>query len=159
MKYILVALLLLIGLTSSVQSQVRIQPLEPLLEMRDNTLIIKDDKGGGIAAYMIRYTKMRVEKTKLAIDGECDSSCTLFFGYLPQQSICVTENAKLGFHRSNRAEGTTVMMMNYPQPIILWLMVEGLTEDIKYLPEELLHALFPKCPDTLINPPKGEKID
>lgn len=126
---------------------------------RGNTLIIRNDMGGSMADYLARYSEMKVHASTIALDGECDSSCTLFLGFIPQQGVCITANAKLGFHRANRPEGTMVMLMNYPQVILMWLLAEGMTEDIKYLPDEIMSAMFARCPDILINPPKTEKID
>lgn len=135
---------------------------QPKLEMRDHLMIIHEDMGGPMATYMIRYSQMRQEHIRLAIDGECDSSCTLFFGYLPTGTVCATENAKLGFHRASRPEGTMVMMMNYPHTIVLWLLAEGITEDIKYLPTPIMNVVIPRCPDDLLKPPLpegSEKVD
>lgn len=126
---------------------------------RNNTVIIRKDLGGSLSEYMIKYKGMQNRATKIAIDGECDSACTLFLGFVPLQAICVTANAKLGFHRSTRAEGTTIFLMNYPFPILLWLMDVGLTEDIKYMPDGMIQSLFQQCPDALINPPASEKVE
>lgn len=136
----------------------RSQGYAPEVEQRDGLLIIKKDLGGSLSDYMVRYSRMRQDGAKLAIDGECMSACTIFFPYLVG-NVCVTDKAKLGFHRSNRPEGTTVMLMSYPPMVVIWLMAEGITEDIKLFPDELLHAILPPCPDNLINPPKGERVD
>lgn len=133
----------------------------PIRELKNGVMIVSRDYGGSIAEYLIRYVKMRNENTKLAINGECDSACTLFFGFIPQTNICVTDKAKLGIHRSNRPEGTMVMMGYYPLPVKIWIMDEGITEDIKYVPDDLVQGLFSKCPAELFAPPlpKGEKVD
>lgn len=139
----------------------------PQREMHGDILVINRDYGGPVADYMIRYGVMQHQHFKIAINGECYSSCTMFLGYMPRQDICVTAKAKLGFHRANRPEGTMVMLMKYPEPVVIWIMAQGLTEKINLLPEKLMGALFQACPDQVINPPPppppppvgNEKVD
>lgn len=129
----------------------------PQIEDHGDTLVIKKDLGGPMVYYMSRYAAMEQRHIKLGIDGECDSSCTLFFGYLPEEAICVTPNAKLGFHRASTPEGTTVMLSKYPDPILMWLLDAPMTEDIKYLPQEIIEALFKPCAPYM--KPQGESIE
>jgi hypothetical protein len=149
MRYLYLILFLLFATPVIGQEFVR-----PELEQKSDILIVKKDWGGPMSLYIARYMEMNKRGIKLAIDGECLSSCTLFFKFIPKQATCITSNAKLGFHRSNRPEGTTVMIMSYPIEIIMWLLSEGLTEDVKYLPEEFLQSMFAKCP-----PLYGEKVE
>lgn len=154
MKLILALVLALFSTVASAQ-----MIWNPTIEYHKNVMVIKNDRGGPMPWYFVRYMEMGHDHIKLAIDGECSSSCTLFFKYIPKEDVCVTDNAKLGFHRSNRVEGTTIMLMQYPMEVMMWIMTVGLTEDIKYLPDEVRDYLFDKCDEKLINPPQDEKVD
>jgi len=154
MKYIFVALWMFVF-----SSFAFAQFSSPDIYQNGKTLVIKNDFGGAITEYMIRYQKMKIDGASLVIDGECDSACTMFMGFIPPQNTCVTENAKIGIHRASRPEGTMYLMMLYPFTVKLWIMTEGITEDIKYLPQELVDALWVKCTVELDIKPKGEKVD
>lgn len=133
---------------------------KPLLEKRGDYLIIRRDRGGVMHEYMQRYLEIKNSDLKLAVDGECSSSCTLFMGYLPPENVCITKNAEFGFHRANNPEGTIVMMMTYPLPVLMWIMaINGLTENIKFMPFEFAKTIWPKCPDVIIDPTQGTQVD
>jgi hypothetical protein len=116
-------------------------------EGRPPTVIISHDPGGSMSAYIKKYMGMRDAHQKLKIDGDCESSCALFFGYVPLEDVCVTSKARLGFHNASRPEGTGIMMAKLPDTIIMWVLDEGLTDDMKYLDQKVLNATIQTCPD------------
>lgn len=153
----------------------------PVLVFNNDTMIIKQDFGGRVTDYVQRYVMMNRSHKKLAIDGVCNSACGLFMGFLPPQSVCVTDNAMVGLHEAYDViadartgkivgqkpgidlTGTVFELEHFPLPIMMWLMdTGGLTKEIKFVPPPLLHMMYQECPDELINPPKlpkGEKVE
>jgi hypothetical protein len=66
-----------------------------------HALVITDDPGGVIVNFVKKYADIRDSGEKVVVDGECDSSCTLFLGLVPPKNYCITLNAKLGFHTAS----------------------------------------------------------
>lgn len=64
-------------------------------------LVITKDPGGVIVDFIKKYSTIRDSGEKVVVDGECDSSCTLFLGLLPASQYCVTRRAALGFHTAS----------------------------------------------------------
>ena len=72
---------------------------------------------------------------RVVIDGPCMSACTLVWSVVPNNRICVTRRAVLGFHvarsidRHNRlhieAEATEHMLEPYPMPVRDWIVRHG----------------------------------
>lgn len=67
-------------------------------------LVINNDPGGVIVDFVKKYSDICDRGEKVVVDGECDSSCTIFLGILPKQSYCATPNALLGFHTASTRE-------------------------------------------------------
>jgi hypothetical protein len=59
---------------------------------------ISNDDGGEVEVYEKKYRKWRDAGTRIVIDGDCISACTLLLGLIPRDRVCVTERADLGFH-------------------------------------------------------------
>ena len=89
-------------------------------------LHITRDHGGYVEEYKAKYKRIRDHHERVIIDGICNSACTLVFGIVPMNKICVTPRASLGFHlayydkaftfgvKVTSAEGTSDMMSYYP---------------------------------------------
>ena len=85
-------------------------------------LHITRDHGGYVEEYKAKYKRIRDRKERVIIDGICNSACTLVFGIVPMNKICVTPRASLGFHQAyydkaftfgikvTSAEGTSDLM-------------------------------------------------
>ncbi|KAJ8133632.1 hypothetical protein OY671_013154, partial [Metschnikowia pulcherrima] len=70
---------------------------------------------------------------RVIIDGICNSACTMVFGIVPMNKICVTPRARLGFHlayydkaytfgmKVNSSEGTSDLMSYYPPTVKSWI--------------------------------------
>ena len=117
---------------------------------------IADDRGGNIGDYWSRFTALRDAKQQVVIDGICSSACTMVLGIVPSERICVTDNARLGFHAAYRPgflgsrivnePATRTLMSIYPDAIRQWLARHGgLGMETIYLSGPELFALFRKC--------------
>src|SRR5271155_4696577 len=63
-------------------------------------LHITRDHGGYVDEYKAKYARIRDHHERVIIDGICNSACTLVFGIVPMNKICVTPRASLGFHQA-----------------------------------------------------------
>jgi hypothetical protein len=61
-------------------------------------VLITEDRGGRIGAYIDKYQGLRSSGETVVIDGLCASACTIILGAVPHDKICVTSYANLGFH-------------------------------------------------------------
>src|SRR5512144_2158609 len=107
-------------------------------------LHITRDHGGYVEEYKAKYKRIRDRGERVVIDGICNSACTLVFGIVPMNRICVTPRASLGFHqayydkrwtaglRVTSVAGTDELMSYYPQTVKDWIARRGgLTADMK----------------------------
>src|SRR6184192_1209380 len=105
-------------------------------------LHITRDHGGYVEEYKAKYKRIRDRKERVIIDGICNSACTLVFGIVPMNKICVTPRASLGFHQAyydkaftfgikvTTAAGTSDLMSYYPDTVKDWIRRNGgLTTD------------------------------
>lgn len=118
-------------------------------------LRITNDEGGNIGDYYSRFMAIRNAGEQVVIDGTCSSACTMVLGIVPHDRICVTANARLGFHAAYRGfawfrvtndPATRTLMSIYPEPIRRWINRNGgLKSDMIYLSGSQLFALYRKC--------------
>ena len=117
---------------------------------------IRNDRGGIIGAYWSRYSALRDMGERVVIDGVCSSACTLVLGIIPQDRICVTKNAQLGFHVAWRPSFLGIKVINepatrtllsfYPIQIREWIARNGgLSSETIYLSGRELLALYREC--------------
>ena len=124
-------------------------------------LHIKRDHGGYVEEYKTKYKRIRDRKERVIIDGICNSACTLVFGIVPMNKICVTPKASLGFHQAyydkaftfgikvTSLEGTSDLMSYYPDTVKDWIRRNGgLTTEMKKIRNgtELWKIVDP-CPE------------
>jgi len=120
------------------------------------TVRIVEDRGGRIGNYVRDYTALKHSGERVAIDGPCLSACTLILGFVPRERICVTRQARLGFHAAwnpgaNGATtisdaGTRFLMDVYPGHVRSWLARKGgLSRQMVYLEGRELAAMYPRC--------------
>ena len=124
-------------------------------------LHITRDHGGYVEEYKAKYKRIRERGERVVIDGICNSACTLVFGIVPINKICVTPRASLGFHQAyydkaftfgikvTSIEGTTELMSYYPSTVKDWIRRNGgLTTEMKKITNgtELWKIVDP-CPD------------
>jgi hypothetical protein len=105
---------------------------------------IRNDYGGFIHKYKLKYAAIRDRGERVIIDGACNSACTLVLGIVPLNRICVTPRASLGFHTAYFDRSYTFgikltsywdtadMLAYYPEKVKKWLHRHGgLTPDVK----------------------------
>jgi hypothetical protein len=82
-----------------------------------HALIVKKDYGGIIVDFVKKYANIRDSGELVVVDGECDSSCTLFLGLVPKKNYCVTPMAKLGFHTASLKSKTLMGKVKYTHAV------------------------------------------
>ncbi len=70
-------------------------------------LHITRDHGGYVEEYKAKYERIRDRHERVIIDGICNSACTMVFGIVPMNKICVTPRASLCFHQAYYDESFT----------------------------------------------------
>ncbi|ABE40327.1 hypothetical protein [Rhodopseudomonas pseudopalustris] len=136
-------------------------PLMLMVSPARADLHITRDHGGYVTEYKAKYERIRDRRERVIIDGICNSACTMVFGIVPLNKICVTPRASLGFHlayydksftfgiKVTSLEGTSELMGYYPQPVKDWINRNGgLTNDMKKIKNgaELWKIVDP-CPE------------
>ena len=124
-------------------------------------LHITRDHGGYVEEYKAKYQRIRDRHERVIIDGICNSACTLVFGIVPMNKICVTPRASLGFHQAyydkaftfgikvTSAGGTSDLMSYYPDTVKSWIRRNGgLTTEMKKIKNgEDLWKIVDPCPE------------
>jgi len=124
-------------------------------------LLITRDHGGYVEEYKAKFARVRDRHERVIIDGICNSACTLVFGIVPMNKICVTPRASLGFHQAyydkaftfgikvTSAEGTSELMSYYPEPVKDWIRRNGgLTTEMKKIKNGVeLWKIVDPCPE------------
>ena len=124
-------------------------------------LRITRDHGGYVSEYKAKYERIRDRRERVIIDGICNSACTLVFGIVPLNKVCVTPRASLGFHEAyydkaftfgikvTSVDGTSDLMSYYPQPVKDWIRRNGgLTTEMKKIKNGAdLWKIVDPCPD------------
>ena len=54
--------------------------------------------GGEVGPFIELFDQVRQSGERVVIDGPCLSACTLVLMTIPEERICVTRRAVLGFH-------------------------------------------------------------
>ena len=99
---------------------------------------------------------MRESGERVVIDGPCLSACTLVLMTVPEERICVTRRAVLGFHAARsidrrgrmyaEPEASRVVLDGYPPPVRDWISRHGgLTSRLLLLRGRELAAIYPRC--------------
>ncbi|MEW6769379.1 MAG: hypothetical protein AB1342_15250 [Pseudomonadota bacterium] len=107
-------------------------------------LRITRDHGGYVEEYKAKYERIAKSGERVIIDGICNSACTLVFGIVPMNKICVTPRASVGLHQAyydksftfgikvTSTEGTSDLMSYYPATLKSWIGRNGgLTSEMK----------------------------
>ena len=124
-------------------------------------LRITRDHGGYVEEYKAKYERIRDRHERVIIDGICNSACTLVFGIVPLNKICVTPRANVGFHQAyydkaftfgikvTSFQGTADLMSYYPNTVKDWIRRNGgLTTEMKKIRNGVdLWKIVDPCPD------------
>jgi hypothetical protein len=117
---------------------------------------ILSSPGGEARAFLEFFSVVNGSGQRVVIDGPCLSACTLVLTTIPNDRICVTPRAVLGFHAARlmdekgriyaAPEATRAVAASYPPPIRDWIARHGgLTAKPIYLRGRELAALYPRC--------------
>jgi hypothetical protein len=131
-----------------------------LVQPSNAAVWIRDDMGGSLGDYILKFSNIRKSGQLVIIDGDCYSACTLVTGAIPRKNICVTRRAAFGFHAAlvpglfgslvvNDA-ATHAMFNLYPTNIKLWVNRHGgLGAQPIVLDGRELASMYPACPQSV----------
>ena len=112
--------------------------------------------GGQVGPFLDLFDRVRASGERVVIDGPCLSACTLVLMTVPEERICVTRRAVLGFHAARsidrrgrlyaEPEASQAVLEAYPAPVRGWISRRGgLTSRLLLLRGRELAAIYPTC--------------
>jgi len=112
--------------------------------------------GGQVGPFLDLFDRVRESGERVVIDGPCLSACTLVLMTVPEERICVTRRAVLGFHAARSIDGrgrtyaepdaSRAVLESYPEPVRDWISRRGgLTSRMLLLRGRELAAIYPRC--------------
>ncbi len=112
--------------------------------------------GGQVGPFLDLFERVRASGERVVIDGPCLSACTLVLSVVPDNRICVTRRAILGFHAARSVdrrgrmyaepEASELVLEAYPSPVRNWIRRRGgLTSRLLLLRGRELAAIYPSC--------------
>jgi hypothetical protein len=112
--------------------------------------------GGEVGPFLDLFDRLRQSGERVVIDGPCLSACTLVLMTIPEERICVTRRAVLGFHAARsidrrgrmfaEPEASRAVQEAYPAPVRDWINRHGgLTSRMLLLRGRELAAIYPRC--------------
>ena len=112
--------------------------------------------GGEVGPFIELFDQVRQTGERVVIDGPCLSACTLVLMTIPEERICVTRRAVLGFHAARsidrrgrtyaEPEASRAVEAAYPAPVRKWIARRGgLTSRLLLLRGRELAAIYPRC--------------
>jgi hypothetical protein len=112
--------------------------------------------GGEVGPFLDLFARVRASGEPVVIDGPCLSACTLVLSAVPNNRICVTRRAVLGFHAARsmdsrgrlyaEPEASAAVLQAYPPPVQNWIRRRGgLTSRVLLLRGRELAAIYPVC--------------
>src|ERR1700720_1458786 len=91
--------------------------------------------GGEVGPFLDLFEQVRASGERVAIDGPCLWACPLARGMLPNNRICVTRRAILGFHAARSVdrhghmyaepEASELVLEAYPAAVRGWILRRG----------------------------------
>jgi hypothetical protein len=112
--------------------------------------------GGEVGPFLNLFERVRASGERVVIDGPCMSACTLVLSMVPNDRICVTRRAILGFHAPRSVdqrgrmyaepEASELVLEAYPSAVRGWIRRRGgLTSHLLVLRGRQLAAIYPSC--------------
>jgi len=112
--------------------------------------------GGQVGPFIDLFDQVRASGERVVIDGPCISACTLVLSVVPNERICVTRRAVLGFHAARsmdrrgrlyaEPEASEQVLEAYPAAVRSWIRRRGgLTSHLLLLRGRELAAIYPLC--------------
>src|ERR1700719_1342848 len=87
--------------------------------------------GGEVGPFLDLFARVRASGERVVIDGPCLSACTLALSLVPNDRICVTRRAILGFHAARsmdprgrmyaEPEASELVLEAYPSAVRGWI--------------------------------------
>src|SRR3984957_2155276 len=117
---------------------------------------IRASPGGQVGPFLDLFERGRDSGERVVIDGPCLSACTLVLSLVPNDRICVTRRAVLGFHAARsidrrgrlyaEPEASELVLEAYPAAVRGWIMRRGgLSSRLLLLRGRELAAIYPSC--------------
>lgn len=117
---------------------------------------ILSSPGGAVGPFLDLFERVRQSGERVVIDGPCFSACTLVLSMVPNNRICVTRKAVLGFHAARsidrrgrtyaEPEASEVVLEAYPAPVRDWIARRGgLSSHLLLLRGRELASIYPRC--------------
>ena len=112
--------------------------------------------GGQVGPFIDLFERVRASGERVVIDGPCLSACTLVLSVVPDDRICVTRRAILGFHAARsidrrgriyaEPEASALVLEAYPARVRSWIRRRGgLTSRLLLLRGREFAAIYPSC--------------
>jgi hypothetical protein len=112
--------------------------------------------GGQVGPFLNLFERLRASGERVVIDGPCLSACTLVLSVVPDDRICVTRRAILGFHAARsidrrgrmyaEPDASALVLEAYPAPVRGWIRRRGgLSSRLLLLRGRELAAIYPSC--------------
>jgi hypothetical protein len=112
--------------------------------------------GGQVGPFLDLFERVRASGERVVIDGPCLSACTLVLSMVPNNRICVTRRAVLGFHAARsmdrggrmyaEPEASEYVLEAYPAAVRGWIRHRGgLSSRLLLLRGRELAAIYPSC--------------
>ncbi|MDE2330431.1 MAG: hypothetical protein KGK16_06595 [Bradyrhizobium sp.] len=112
--------------------------------------------GGQVGPFLDLFERVRASGEIVVIDGPCMSACTLVLSVVPNDRICVTRRAVLGFHGARsmdrrgrlyaEPEASEAVLETYPAAVRGWIRRRGgLSSRLLLLRGRELAAIYSRC--------------
>jgi hypothetical protein len=112
--------------------------------------------GGEVGPFLDLFKRIRDSGERVVIDGPCLSACTLVLSVVPNDRICVTRRAVLGFHAARsidrrgrlyaEPEASELVLETYPAAVRGWILRRGgLSSRLLLMRGRELRAIYPSC--------------
>jgi hypothetical protein len=112
--------------------------------------------GGQVGPFLDMFDQVRASGERVVIDGPCISACTLVLSVVPNERICVTRRAILGFHAARSMDrrgrlhaepaASEEVLEAYPAAVRNWIRHRGgLSSRLLLLRGRELAAIYPTC--------------
>jgi hypothetical protein len=110
------------------------------------TIDVNDAHGGRVTAYDARWAELGRRGVSVRIVGPCQSACTVLLAHIPRKRICVTPQARFGFHLAHRADATATLWNAYAPDIKGWIKAHGgLSGEFIWMGAPDIYRYFRKC--------------
>lgn len=110
------------------------------------TIDVSDNHGGRVADYNTRWAAHAARGARVRIVGPCKSACTVLLGHIPRSRICVTPQARFGFHLARLQTATNTLWNAYQPDIRAWINQRGgLTDNFIWMRAPDTYRFFRKC--------------